>query len=228
MKHYIVATQHRWNVQVFRQRISRLPGGWHLVEQPETLVSALTTMAPRAIFFPHWSLKVPNEIVAEHECIAFHATDLPYGRGGTPIQNLIARGIRATLVSAFRMTEDIDEGPVYLKRPLSLEGTAEEIYLRLAGVVADMIEIIVESEPVPRPQSELTVNEAPATPGGLPGGVPPIPNAGGAPATPGRLKNSRAAHRSKAASRRTWPAWAISSTTSGCSTRRDTRAPSPT
>ena len=38
MKHYIVATQHRWNVQVFRQRISRLPGGWHLVEQPETLV----------------------------------------------------------------------------------------------------------------------------------------------------------------------------------------------
>ena len=187
MKHYIVATQHRWNVQVFRQRISRLPGGWHLVEQPETLVSALTTMAPRAIFFPHWSLKVPNEIVAEHECIAFHATDLPYGRGGTPIQNLIARGIRATLVSAFRMTEDIDEGPVYLKRPLSLEGTAEEIYLRLAGVVADMIEIIVESEPVPRPQSELTVNEAPATPGGLPGGVPPIPNAGGAPATPGGL-----------------------------------------
>ena len=147
------------------------------------------------------------------------------------------------------MTEDIDEGPVYLKRPLSLEGTAEEIYLRLAGVVADMIEIIVESEPVPRPQSELTVNEAPATPGGLPGGVPPIPNAGAAPATPrgapggcppdskcgGRpprppagLKNSRAAHRSKAASRRTWPAWAISSTTSGCSTRRDTRAPSPT
>ena len=160
MKHYIVATQHRSNVQVFRQRISRLPGGWHLVEQPETLVSALTTMAPRAIFFPHWSLKVPNEIVAEHECIAFHATDLPYGRGGTPIQNLIARGIRATLVSAFRMTEDIDEGPVYLKRPLSLEGTAEEIYLRLAGVVADMIEIIVESEPVPRPHSELTVNEA--------------------------------------------------------------------
>jgi methionyl-tRNA formyltransferase len=160
MKHYIVATQHPWNVQVFHERISKLPGDWNLVVYPEPLDGALGGKAPEAIFFPHWPLKVSNEIVTEYECIAFHATDLPYGRGGSPIQNLIARGHRATMVSAFRMTDAIDQGPVYLKRPLSLDGTAEEIYLRLAGVVADMIQIIIESKPVPRPQGETTAAEA--------------------------------------------------------------------
>jgi len=33
-----------------------------------------------------------KEIFENYEIILFHMTDLPYGRGGSPLQNLIVRG----------------------------------------------------------------------------------------------------------------------------------------
>jgi len=87
-------------------------------------------------------------------------TDVPYGRGGSPLQNLMARGHDETVLSAIRMTNNLDAGPVYLKQPLQLDGTAEEIYRR-AGLqsVNMMIEIInSESEPVPQ-VGEVTMFE---------------------------------------------------------------------
>jgi methionyl-tRNA formyltransferase len=54
---------------------------------------------------------------------------LPYGRGGSPLQNLIDLGHKDTFVSALKMTEELDAGAIYLKKPLSLEGLAEEIYM---------------------------------------------------------------------------------------------------
>ena len=51
------------------------------------------------------------------------------------------------------MVDEVDAGPVYLKRPLSLEGRAEEIYERTADLVYDMISEIIADEPVPVPQS---------------------------------------------------------------------------
>jgi methionyl-tRNA formyltransferase len=39
-----------------------------------------------------------------------------------------------------------------MKRPLSLEGSASEIYLRAADVIETMIEDIVDKKPDPKPQ----------------------------------------------------------------------------
>lgn len=50
------------------------------------------------------------------------------------------------------MTTELDAGPVYLKIPLSLDGLAEEIYMRAADKIARMIEIIAKDRP-PQPQS---------------------------------------------------------------------------
>ncbi|TAN56504.1 MAG: hypothetical protein EPN26_03790 [Rhodospirillales bacterium] len=74
-------------------------------------------------------------------------TDVPYGRGGSPLQNLILRGHHETMISALRMESEMDSGPVYLKRPLSLEGRAQEIFERAAIIVFDMIENLVAAEP---------------------------------------------------------------------------------
>jgi methionyl-tRNA formyltransferase len=118
----------------------------------------LASIQPRFIFFPHWNEKVPAEIIETYECVCFHETDVPYGRGGSPVQNLIAKGHTETVVSALRMVEEFDAGPVYAKHPLSLLGGAEEIYLRAARVVLEMIENIVVNEPSPVSQSgEATV-----------------------------------------------------------------------
>ncbi len=82
---------------------------------------------------------------------------LPYDRlaiwsGGSPLQNLIIRGIKETKLTALQMIGEVDAGPVYEKRSLSLEGSAEEIYIRASRLAADLIQKIVEDKPVPLPQ----------------------------------------------------------------------------
>jgi len=101
---------------------------------------------------------VPEEIIENFECVCFHMTDVPYGRGGSPLQNLVVRGHRETKLTALRMTAEFDAGPVYLKEPLSLEGSAEEIYLRAANMSALMIQRIIREEPKPLPQQGEVVN----------------------------------------------------------------------
>ena len=80
-------------------------------------------------------------------------TDLPFGRGGSPLQNLIARGIYETKISALRCEMGIDSGPIYLKEPLSLQGSAEEIFLRAAKIVEKMMLFILKNQPIPSPQA---------------------------------------------------------------------------
>ncbi len=108
---------------------------------------------PDFIFFPHWSWKIPKEIHENFECVIFHMTDLPFGRGGSPLQNLIVRGITETQLTALRCVEDLDAGSIYLKQPLSLLGTAEEILLRASKLVESMIITIISDKIVPFPQS---------------------------------------------------------------------------
>lgn len=97
------------------------------------------------IFIPHWSYIIPEEIYLNYECIVFHMTDLPYGRGGSPLQNLIERGHTETKISALRVVKELDAGPVYLKRDLPLTGSAEEILTEANKVIERMIvEILAE------------------------------------------------------------------------------------
>ena len=103
------------------------------------------------VFFPHWSKKVPVPFLERNLCIGFHMTDLPYGRGGTPLQNLIVRGFTETTVCMFQMTSEMDAGPVYMRWSLSLEGTAQQIYERLMGICKAMIDACnPTSTPVPQ------------------------------------------------------------------------------
>ncbi len=107
----------------------------------------------RYIFFLNWSQIVPKEVTDAYECVNFHCTALPYGRGGHPIENLILRGHEETVITAHRMTEVIDGGPVYtVSGPVSLAGTKAEILGRFVGPVAGMIRMIIDREPEPIPQ----------------------------------------------------------------------------
>lgn len=158
-KHYIVATIRPWNIAHYHAAKDSLPGTWHLITEKEGLtLERLSAINPRYIFFPHWSDKVPDEIVRMYDCVCFHETDVPFGRGGSPIQNLIALGHEKTVVTALKMVKDFDAGPVYAKRGLSLQGLAEEIFIRSSVLVFDMIANIVRDEPAPLPQEgEVTI-----------------------------------------------------------------------
>lgn len=151
---YVVATLHPWNIEVFGQYSRTLPGEWRLVSSAEGLqTEKILKLNPRYIFFPHWSWKIPDALHSNIECIGFHATDLPYGRGGSPVQNLIAAGHQETKLSAFRITGGMDEGGIYLKKPLSLDGAAKDIYRRASILIGEMIAEIVRTEISPTPQT---------------------------------------------------------------------------
>ena len=117
----------------------------------------LNSINPEHIFFPHWSYIIPEEIYGNFNCVIFHMTDLPYGRGGSPLQNLIVREHRETMISAIQCVKEIDAGPVYLKKPLSLNGSAEEIFIRANHIIEKMIVEIIKINPQPLPQTgEIT------------------------------------------------------------------------
>lgn len=123
-----------------------------ITEREAFTAEALDALAPELIFLPHWSFIIPPEIYTAFECIVFHMTDLPYGRGGSPLQNLIVRGHTETRLSALRCVRELDAGPVYLKKDLSLAGSAREIFRRGARLVEEMILEIIATRPRPEPQ----------------------------------------------------------------------------
>lgn len=152
-KTYIVAGSKPWNEPTFRAHTANAPGNWIYVSDKTSLSEAVQANSPRYVFFPHWSWIVPDEILESTECVCFHMTDVPYGRGGSPLQNLIVRGHTETKLTALRMTNELDAGPVYAKRPLSLAGSsAEEIYIRASEISAELAVWIATNEPTPEPQ----------------------------------------------------------------------------
>lgn len=156
MNNYLVVTEKPWNVKAFEKYSPDLPGKWILVTERNLfdggggLLSIVKATNPRYIFIPHWSHLIHKEIYENYECVAFHMTDLPYGRGKEPLQQLLSNGIYETKVTAFKVDKGIDTGPIYMKMPLDLHsGSAEEIYIRCTDIIWEMIKKIVEREPIP-------------------------------------------------------------------------------
>ena len=108
---YVVCGSKSWNRDLFDAELSKFSGEWHFLESKESLtLEFLESIGPRYVFFLHWSWIVPEKIVQEFECVNFHMTDLPYGRGGSPLQNLILRGHTETKLTAHRMVKELDAG----------------------------------------------------------------------------------------------------------------------
>ena len=153
MINYIFAAVVPWNRNLFDEKINSLPGDWHFAENPSELNELIeANLSPEYIFFPHWRWIVPKSITDNFECVCFHMTDVPFGRGGSPLQNLITRGFSDTVLTALKMDEGMDSGAVYMKVPLDLSGSASEIYKRAAELSLMMIQEIIVTAPVPQEQ----------------------------------------------------------------------------
>ena len=146
----IFATCKPWHKPLFESLKKKNIGlNWIYVSTPSELIGIVDGRDPRYIFFLHWSWVVPETIWKQHECVCFHMTDVPYGRGGSPLQNLILAGDKETKLTALRMVGEMDAGPVYTKSPLRLDGTAQEIYFRAGVLSAEIIEWMIENKPAP-------------------------------------------------------------------------------
>jgi len=152
----VIATIKPWNIDMF-QEVSKsfsFTGSWYLItEKNELTYQYLWALSPRYVFFPHWSWLLPPKIYNNFECVGFHCSDLPNGRGGSPLQHQIIKGKEHTKITAFRIGEGVDTGAIYLQRDLCLTGSAEEVYIRAAELIFKvMIPYIFTSEIPPTNQ----------------------------------------------------------------------------
>lgn len=151
---FVIATIKSWNIKKAEEMIKKSKHQIKLItDKNELNYENLNSFNPEYIFFPHWSWIIPDNVYNNFNCVVFHMTDLPYGRGGSPLQNLIVRGVENTKISALKVDGGLDTGPIYLKKDLNLYGSAEEIFLRASNLIFDeMIPEIINNEIIPKEQ----------------------------------------------------------------------------
>jgi len=156
---YILLTAKPWHDLLYESLVKRNSETWFRISDKEELTfDKVSSYNPTKIFIPHWSYIIPEAIWKNFTCVVFHMTDLPYGRGGSPLQNLIVRGHSETVISAIKINKGIDTGDIYCKSPLNLEGSAHEIFERSTPIIAKMIERIIEERLIPYPQRGTPVH----------------------------------------------------------------------
>lgn len=134
----IIATIKSWNIdnaKQFKEKYMREHDIKIITEKKHLSVEVLDSFQPDYVFFPHWSYMIPANIYERYKCVVFHMTDLPFGRGGSPLQNLIVRGFDETKISAIKVQKEIDAGPIYMKEDVSLKGSATEIFERVSDII---------------------------------------------------------------------------------------------
>ena len=126
----LIATIKSWNIENARKlKDTDKANEWHIATSPEELsFEKVAEINPRYIFVPHWSWIIPKEIWGNYETVVFHETDLPFGRGSRPVQNLIIQGYDRTKISALKVDGEVDAGQIYLKKDLDISrGGVHEI-----------------------------------------------------------------------------------------------------
>ena len=138
MDNIVIATIKEWNIENYFKLKEKYGHefNFHLISNSEALTEEfIQKINPNYIFFLHWSWIIPKNIYNNFNCVLFHMTDLPYGRGGSPLQNLIMNKVYKTKISAIKVSENIDSGDIYLKESLDIStGSAQDIFKRSSQI----------------------------------------------------------------------------------------------
>lgn len=103
---------------------------------PDELALFVERVEADAIVLAGWSWILDKELLERNLVVGLHPSDLPAYAGGSPLQHQILDGVTESKLSLFRVTPDLDQGPVISKQDLSLRGHLDEIFDRIveAGV----------------------------------------------------------------------------------------------
>ena len=162
MENIIIATIKEWNIANYFQLKNKFKDkyAFHLITDKDELSKEnIDKLNPKYIFFPHWSWIIAKGIYSKYECIVFHMTDLPYGRGGSPFQNLIIREVYDTKISALRVEDGLDTGDIYIKENFNISvGSAEENFIKLSSIVFQkMIPKFLDEKLIATKQEGITI-----------------------------------------------------------------------
>lgn len=156
-KKVVIATIKSWNIEnagKFKQIYDKQYDIIIITDKNDLTKEFLDSFKPDYIFFPHWSWKIEQEIYEKYKCIVFHTSNLPEGRGGSPIQNQILHKIYNSKINAIGVAREYDQGDIYCRHEISLkEGTIEDILINISNIVfSEMIPKILNENMTPVPQ----------------------------------------------------------------------------
>ena len=98
---------------------------------------------PEVLLFYGWSWIIPKEVYDKYICLICHISPLPKYRGGSPLQHQIMNGEKTSAVTILRAREKLDTGEIYSQTPVSLNGTMDEIFERIAEIASkDTIKVL--------------------------------------------------------------------------------------
>ncbi len=133
MKIYVCAYR-EWGLDVHASLLGLFPEhDISLANTPQELTAAVDDAGiPDAVLCIGWSWKIDSSLTDACWVVGVHPSDLPEFAGGSPIQNQIQNGVTETKITLFRLTAQLDAGPILAKLPLSLSGHMKDIFRRLA------------------------------------------------------------------------------------------------
>ncbi len=105
---------------------------------------------------------LPKPVLDHAPCVNLHASILPQYRGASPIQQSLLNGDSETGVTAMRMEEGLDTGPILEIRrlPIAPDETAGSLFRRLTDLAAEMTPDVLRRfgslTPVPQNDAEAT------------------------------------------------------------------------
>ena len=157
MDNIVIATIKEWNILNYfklKEKYQKEFNFYLITDKNELTKEYIKELNPKYIFFPHWSWIIPDNIYLNVESIVFHMTDLPYGRGGSPFQNLIVEEQYKTKISALKVENGLDTGDIYIKEDFDISiGSAEENFIHLSDIIFNkMIPEIITSNISPKKQ----------------------------------------------------------------------------
>lgn len=141
-----------WSKTLFTELSKETKDFFWLTEFDNTTFSKFN---PEWIFFFHWSEIVPEHIFKNYRCVIFHPANLPHGRGGSPIHNQILEGINFSRINAIEMSNVVDGGGIYCSKPVTFQGSIDDIWNTLALAAKDLILKCVRESLKPTPQTEF-------------------------------------------------------------------------
>ena len=151
MKCVFASKQNVWSNILYEQLKADKDVEWTRLSETYEVI---TEVNPDWVFFFHWSDIVPKEIYEQYRCVVIHTSNLPDGKGGSPLQNQISDGIMKSRINALAMVEELDSGPIYCSEEITLQGNIFDVWVCIANVAKSLIQKCISEDISPVDQYE--------------------------------------------------------------------------
>jgi len=133
-----------------------------IVKSQEEYLLKCNNIPPEVDFllFVGWSWIIPASITKNFLCLGIHPSDLPFYRGGSPIQHQIIAGLEKSKVSLMTLSsEQLDAGDIWIKEDLDLTGkNIKEIFSNISKSSIRMLGKFIEDFKNITPQKQIVTN----------------------------------------------------------------------